>query len=194
MIKKTLYKFFVPSWTATITKAPPTNPFADTLTPTRANTVENKISVERFCHQILANNLSSRDLRIIVKTNIRWANFSIAAFGFFLLCGLLILLNWMLDPNFNLLGISAHYLLFIDLTCLIQMLRLIVDHLHKAKQIVVGCLFPKYWMVTYPRNITHLYDGVFIKKKLVHKAFPFIDHTLDMLKETERKSARINDE
>ncbi|WP_214654595.1 hypothetical protein, partial [Vibrio anguillarum] len=78
----------------------------------------------------------------------------------------------------------------ISLTCSVQFICIVIDNLHKTKQVLVGCCFSRRLLVTNWRNISDLAGGIYINNKCVYKAMPLIGSTLELLKQLEEQSSR----
>lgn len=186
-MRKFLYKLFVPSWESTLTDKKWQNPvtkISDGL-KSQENQLPKKVSPTAFAQRILDGNVTSESQKIMVRRYLKLAKFDLIISTTFVIACFIILASIAIGSPISLYGVESTYLLVILFTSLIQMLRLLVDHLHKAKQIVVGCAFPNYLMFTSPKNLRHFYEGVYIKDQLVYKALPLIDEVLNQLRALE---------
>lgn len=187
MIKNALYKLMVPSWRSTLTDAKYEHPFKKAFAALDSNgaALPAKISPEQYCQHILQNNITSDSQKRLVQQYSKMAKLDGVIIVAFLLSMLVICFNMVFNADFTIFGIKPPYALLILLTCIVQTLRLLVDHLHKAKQIVAGCAFPNYLMITSPKNLSNWYEGVYYRNTLVYRSMPLIDETLDKLRELE---------
>ncbi|ATC60091.1 hypothetical protein [Vibrio anguillarum] len=142
------------------------------------------ISPERFAHHIISNNISQNDQEIIIKRHYRRA----------VVAGLLLVIALCIGVSagvFFLTGFTTSYApIVISLTCSVQFICIVIDNLHKTKQVLVGCCFSRRLLVTNWRNISDLAGGIYINNKCVYKAMPLIGSTLELLKQLEEQSSR----
>lgn len=123
-----------------------------------------EVSHATFCYQIAKERLTPEDLEVLLQTQLKRkaVNYFIMIFSLIFLLqttvAYLFFDTWLLWP-------------VVCLACFIKSAVNVIDYLHKAKQILVGATFPRYYMIWYPKNVLRLDEGVF-KKELIFKARP----------------------
>lgn len=179
--RKGLTWVFAPSWLYTMGKKPvlPWKNQAELLESIQSADKVSSVSVERFVRHIYEHKVSSSDQLRIMHRNFR----SGLIYTGFLFLSLIIGVTFLALNSWGIWNSPWHSA--IPFTCALHFLMLTLRHLHRAKQILVGAIFPGSFLIRDWRNLVYMADGVFLKGKLVHKAFPWYTGAYELLEKIE---------
>ncbi|WP_200769054.1 hypothetical protein [Vibrio nigripulchritudo] len=135
-----------------------------------------------IAHQIISQEIDTRQQMVIIKKAKKLGYFYfIASLLSLFLFGIMVIYQIFQKEA------SMVFLSLIPATCFIQFLVLGLNHFHRAKQLLIGCAFPRIYLLSNLDNLLELEGDLKYFKKTVYLANPIWGDKYERLLEMEKK-------